>query len=165
VTKADWRASADDIDAILGARHGDPFAVLGPHETPAGYVIRACVPGATRVEAIAPDGGVVAPLGRVHADGFFEGLTPLKRRAPYRLVASNDAARWEFADPYSFSPVLGPTDDHLLVEGAHQKLYDKLGAHMLTHEGVDGTHFAVWAPNARRSVLTCLPRHPTTGVS
>ena len=46
--------------------------------------------------------------------------------------------------------MLGPTDDHLLVEGAHQKLYDKLGAHVLTHEGVEGTHFAVWAPNARR---------------
>ncbi|HEY8125415.1 MAG TPA: 1,4-alpha-glucan branching protein GlgB [Methylocystis sp.] len=150
MTKADWRASANDIDAILGARHADPFAVLGLHETPAGYVIRAFVPGAASVEAVAPDGGVIAPLGRVHADGFFEGVTPLKARAPYRLVASHDAARWEFADPYAFSPVLGATDDHLLVEGEHQKLYEKLGAHVLTHQSVEGTHFAVWAPNARR---------------
>ncbi|MBI5011893.1 MAG: 1,4-alpha-glucan branching enzyme, partial [Methylocystis sp.] len=146
----DWRASANDVDAILGARHGDPFAVLGLHETPAGYVIRAFVPGATRVEAIAPDGGVIAPLGRVHADGFFEGLTPLKARTPYRLRAANDADQWEFADPYAFLPVLGATDDHLLVEGEHRTLYEKLGAHVLTHEGVEGTHFAVWAPNARR---------------
>jgi 1,4-alpha-glucan branching enzyme len=150
VTKADWRASTEDIDAILRARHGDPFAVLGLHETPAGHVIRAFVPGATRVEAVTPDGRVIAPLDRVHADGFFEGLTPLAARTPYCLRAANDAARWEFADPYSFAPVLGATDDHLLVEGAHQKLYEKLGAHVLTHEGVEGTHFAVWAPNARR---------------
>jgi len=150
VTKADWRASADDIDAILRARHGDPFALLGLHETPAGFVIRAFVPGATRVEAVAPDGRVIAPLDRVHADGFFEGLAPLEAGAPYRLRAANDAAQWEFADPYAFSPVLGAMDDHLLVEGAHQKLYEKLGAHVLLHEGVEGAHFAVWAPNARR---------------
>ncbi|MGD9544455.1 MAG: 1,4-alpha-glucan branching protein GlgB [Methylocystis sp.] len=150
MTKAGWRASEDDIEAIIAARHGDPFAALGLHETPTGYVIRAFVPGATTVEAIAPDGRLVATLDRIRAEGFFEGLTSLKARAPYRLRAANDAAQWEFADPYAFSPVLGATDDYLLVEGAHQKLYEKLGAHLLTHEGVEGTHFAVWAPNARR---------------
>jgi len=150
MTQADWRVSAHDIDAIIAARHGDPFAVLGLHETPAGFVIRAFVPGATKVEASTSDARVIAPLDRVHVDGFFEGLTSLKARASYRLRASNEAAQWEFSDPYAFSPVLGPTDDYLLVEGAHQKLYEKLGAHGLTHEGVEGTHFAVWAPNARR---------------
>jgi len=150
MTEANWRAPADDIDAILRARHGDPFAVLGLHQTPAGYVIRAFVPGAVRVEAVTPAGGVIATLDRAHADGFFEGLTPLRAPAPYRLRVANDAGQWQFADPYAFSPVLGATDDYLLVEGAHQKLYEKLGAHVLTHEGVDGAHFAVWAPNARR---------------
>ena len=44
-----WRASEADVTAIIGARHGDPFAVLGPHATAAGLVIRALVPGATSV--------------------------------------------------------------------------------------------------------------------
>jgi 1,4-alpha-glucan branching enzyme len=41
-------------------------------------------------------------------------------------------------------------DDHLLVEGAHLDLFKRLGAHSLTHEGVAGVNFSVWAPQARR---------------
>ena len=46
--------------------------------------------------------------------------------------------------------MLGPLDEHLLIEGAHRQLYLRLGAHFARHEGVDGVAFAVWAPNARR---------------
>ncbi len=53
-------------------------------------------------------------------------------------------------DPYSFGPVLGPMDDYYIREGSHLRLFDKMGAHPIQHEGVDGVHFAVWAPNARR---------------
>ena len=53
-------------------------------------------------------------------------------------------------DPYSFGPVLGPIDDYLIAEGTHLRLYDKFGAHQITHEGATGIHFAVWAPNAKR---------------
>lgn len=43
------------------------------------------------------------------------------------------------------------TDDDLYLfnEGTHYALHDKLGAHVMTVEGVEGTYFAVWAPNAR----------------
>jgi 1,4-alpha-glucan branching enzyme len=45
-------------------------------------------------------------------------------------------------------------DLHLYNEGTLHKLYDKLGAHPSRHQGVDGTYFAVWAPNAEQvSVL------------
>ena len=47
-------------------------------------------------------------------------------------------------------PVLGATDDYLLVEGTHRQLYERLGAHLMRFEGIDGVHFAVWAPHARR---------------
>src|SRR5690606_16045598 len=52
--------------------------------------------------------------------------------------------------PYSFGPVLGPMDDYYLKEGSHLRLFDKLGAHEMEFEGIHGTHFAVWAPNASR---------------
>ncbi|WP_036284820.1 1,4-alpha-glucan branching protein GlgB [Methylocystis sp. ATCC 49242] len=149
-TQPDWRASQEDIAAILSARHGDPFSLLGLHRTTEGFVIRAFAPGAETVEALAPGGDLVATLERVHADGFFEGRANLESRAPYRLRASNGAAQWTYHDPYAFPPILGALDDHLFVEGAHQKLYEKLGAHVMVHEGVEGAHFAVWAPNARR---------------
>jgi 1,4-alpha-glucan branching enzyme len=46
--------------------------------------------------------------------------------------------------------VLGPTDDFLIAEGTHRRLFDKLGAHLIEHEGASGVHFAVWAPNAQQ---------------
>ncbi|RTL85102.1 MAG: 1,4-alpha-glucan branching protein GlgB [Hyphomicrobiales bacterium] len=150
MTAKNGRAEKSDIEAIVAARHGDPFAVLGLHETPTGFVIRAFVPGAQSLVAETPDGREIATLARIHEAGVFEGLTPLLARAPYMLAAENEAGAWRFLDPYAFPPVLGPMDDHLLVAGEHRKLYERLGAQVLVHEGVEGTHFAVWAPNARR---------------
>jgi len=151
MTQAAWRARQDDIDAIVEVRHGDPFALLGPHETLDGLVLRAFVPGAEAVWVETTCGREVAALSRVRRDGFFEGLVPgVSKPFAYRLRARSDAGEWVFCDPYAFSPVLGPLDDHLLVEGAHRKLYERLGAHVIEHEGVEGVAFAVWAPNARR---------------
>ena len=47
-------------------------------------------------------------------------------------------------------PVLGDLDVYLLGEGTHLRVYEVLGAHVRTFDGVEGTAFAVWAPNARR---------------
>jgi 1,4-alpha-glucan branching enzyme len=150
VTKSAWRARQEDIAAIVGARHGDPFAVLGPHETPDGLVVRVFVPGAAALRAISCDGGEIS-LERVHFDGFFEGLASGRTsRFPYVLRASDGAREWEFVDPYAFGPSLGELDDHLFLEGTHHRLYERLGAHPIVFEGVAGVRFAVWAPNAQR---------------
>ena len=45
---------------------------------------------------------------------------------------------------------LSSMDFHLFNEGTHVRLYDKLGAHLETHDGKAGTRFAVWAPNAKK---------------
>ena len=88
-------------------------------------------------------------LERTHQDGFFEGkVKRLKGRFSYRLRCANQGGAWEFSDPYAFGPVLGPMDDYLLVEGTHWRLYERLGAHLRTIDGVDGVNFAVWAPDA-----------------
>jgi 1,4-alpha-glucan branching enzyme len=57
---------------------------------------------------------------------------------------------WEEQDAYAFGPKLGEMDEYLLGEGTHNQLWDAVGAHVCTHQGVEGTHFAVWAPNALR---------------
>ena len=44
--------------------------------------------------------------------------------------------------------LLTDKDLYLFNEGSHFRLYDKLGAHVVNHEGISGTQFAVWAPNA-----------------
>jgi 1,4-alpha-glucan branching enzyme len=46
--------------------------------------------------------------------------------------------------------MLTPHDLYLFNEGTHFRLYDKLGAHPIRHQDVEGTYFSVWAPNAER---------------
>jgi 1,4-alpha-glucan branching enzyme len=52
--------------------------------------------------------------------------------------------------PSRHMTLLTEDDLYLFNEGNHFRLYQKLGAHPMTAEGVAGTYFAVWAPNARR---------------
>jgi 1,4-alpha-glucan branching enzyme len=51
--------------------------------------------------------------------------------------------------PSEAAPLTGD-DLYLFNEGSHLRLYQKLGAHPMTFEGREGTHFAVWAPDARQ---------------
>ena len=139
---------ADIVRAIIAGEHGDPFGVLGIHKVGRTLMLRAFLPGAESLEAVDHECAVIAPLELRHPGGFFEG--PIAARAPYRLRATRGGVRWTADDAYSFGPVLGPMDDWLLGEGTHAKLYDRLGAHTMAHEGATGVHFAVWAPNAGR---------------
>jgi 1,4-alpha-glucan branching enzyme len=75
----------------------------------------------------------------------------MARKSSYRLRAEGHGTTWDFEDPYRFPPVLGEMDEYLLGEGTHRRLWQALGAHVMTHEGVEGVHFAVWAPNAERA--------------
>jgi 1,4-alpha-glucan branching enzyme len=110
-----WQADEDDVDAVLAARQSDPFAVLGPHQTPAGWAIRAFVPFADKVSAVTRDGVTIVALERRKGD-FFEGLAEgLKERPAYRLEARNGRGAWSYDDGYAFGPALGPLDDYLLL--------------------------------------------------
>jgi 1,4-alpha-glucan branching enzyme len=138
-----------DAALLAAGIHPDPFAVLGPHERDGGAIISAFAPGAGKLTAVLADGERVALEARGET-GFFEGAVARRPPFVYRLYAENDSGAWDWDDPYRFGPILGPLDDHLLVEGAHLELYKRLGAHSLVHEHVEGVHFSVWAPDARR---------------
>ncbi|TIW50561.1 MAG: 1,4-alpha-glucan branching protein GlgB [Mesorhizobium sp.] len=146
----DGLASAGDVAAIVAGTHSDPFAVLGVHEVDNGFVARCFVPHAEFVTAYTLTGKKAGELSRRHEGGFFEGILSLRKRQPLRYHARNAGGDWWLTDPYSFGPVLGPLDDYYIAEGSHLRLFDKLGAHLIDHEGASGVHFAVWAPNARR---------------
>ncbi|MCX5495967.1 1,4-alpha-glucan branching protein GlgB [Kaistia dalseonensis] len=146
-----WRADEADVQSLVAARHGDPFSLLGLQETPDGLAVRAFVPDAEAVEIVGLDGARITVLERRGHTDFFEALVGARRqRFPYRVKARNAGGEWVFADPYAFGPILGPMDDYLLVEGTHRQLYERLGAHPMRHENVEGVHFAVWAPDALR---------------
>jgi 1,4-alpha-glucan branching enzyme len=137
------------IDALLDGTHADPFSLLGLHKGPGGTFARAVIPGAESAEAFDLAGTSLGKLERVDERGLFEGLVGGEPR-PVRYRARAGKAEWSVADPYSFGPVLGPLDDLLIAQGTHFRLFDKLGAHRIEHEGARGVHFAVWAPNAAR---------------
>jgi len=140
------------IDEIVAARHGDPFAFLGMHRSGSGLCVRAFVPWAEALVVVdAATGEAVGEGARVHPAGLF--IAEIAGRTEpfdYRLRVSSGGDWHEFDDVYRFPPVLGELDVYLLAEGNHLASYRKLGAHPIVHDGVAGVAFAVWAPNAGR---------------
>ena len=136
------------IEAIVHGRHGDPFAVLGPHGTGADRTVRAFLPGAEAVTVLDRAGETLGTLQRLHPSGFWAGSVP--GDAPYCLHVEGAGGTWEQEDAYAFPPTLGELDLYLLGEGRHRDLGHCLGAHPAVMDGVPGVRFAVWAPNASR---------------
>tara|TARA_R110002051_G_scaffold154619_1_gene226712 strand:- start:11126 stop:13327 length:2202 start_codon:yes stop_codon:yes gene_type:complete len=145
-----WQADPKQIARVVSGQHDDPFAILGLHESEGQWIARALVPHAQWAEVRTLDGKPLGKLEKRDDAGFFEGPVTIDRFQPVLYHAGNDGGEWDVIDPYSFGPVLGPMDDYYIGEGSHLRLFDKMGAHFMTFEGVEGTHFAVWAPNARR---------------
>ncbi|WP_420818837.1 1,4-alpha-glucan branching protein GlgB [Oceaniglobus ichthyenteri] len=139
--------SRDVAEALNNGRHADPFSVLGPHKRGRATWLTAVDHGATAMSA--QIGGKDYPLERVFDDlHVFAGKIPANKA--YVLAGSNDTDNWTMQDPYRHGPVIGEMDEYLLGEGTHQRIWTVLGAHVMEHEGAQGTHFAVWAPNAQR---------------
>ena len=136
-----------DKARLAAGRHDDPFAVLGPHDRGGERHVTAYLPGA--VSCAAEVDGVDHPLAASdRTPGLFSGPAP---GGVYLLAVDwGDGQIRRFPDAYAFGPVIGEQDEYYLGEGTHQHIWRVLGAHAMTHEGAQGTHFAVWAPNAQR---------------
>ena len=138
----------DVVDALLAGRLADPFALLGPHATSSGRVVRVFVPGARSVSVVAADASDSETLPLVAAPGYFAGKVDIE--GAYRIRVAWPDGEVEGADAYAFGPILSDDDLAALREGRHAHFSDALGAHAEAREGVAGVRFAVWAPNARR---------------
>ncbi len=140
---------ASAAHALAEGRHGDPFSVLGLHQRAGKWVVTAFVPGAEHLWVLTGKTAKPVAATPVHGtDGLFVAALP--KKVDYRLRAQGHGAEWDFDDPFRFGPVLGEMDEYLLGEGTLKRLWQVLGAHEISHQGVTGTHFAVWAPNAER---------------
>jgi 1,4-alpha-glucan branching enzyme len=134
--------------AVIEGRHSDPFRYLGPHVENGSSVVRVFLPDAEGV-AVIDEQGHESDLQRIHDAGLFEGR--LRNGSQhYRLRARYGERQVEIEDPYRFPPILSDFDLYLLGEGTHVHLYDKLGAHPMVLDGVEGVGFAVFAPSAKR---------------
>jgi len=165
VARPDPRLNAQ-IDAILAARHSDPFSLLGPHLLDGNWTMRFFLPGATEasvsLRSTAVEGAAasvpvkVTNAVKLRPEGFFEATWPSSQSVPpspgsYKIQGrTHFGDSFEIFDTYSFPVVLSEFDLYLMGEGRHYDTYEKLGSHVITLEGVCGVHFAVWAPSARR---------------
>jgi 1,4-alpha-glucan branching enzyme len=139
--------SVNDLERILAVDHIDPHTFLGIHRVGDDIVIRVYRPDATRVR-IVPSG---VDATRIHDAGLFEARFPGKKDVfPYQLEVHYGDRSFTHHDAYAFLPTLGDIDVHLAAEGRHYKLWERFGAHVGTLNGVRGTSFVVWAPQARR---------------
>jgi 1,4-alpha-glucan branching enzyme len=141
-----------ELEAILNGTHGDPFSVLGPHQTSSGpggdgWEVRAFLPQAMDVQAIV--GGVVYPMRKTRSDGFFTStLEHDPGNYKLRLTLWN-GQQSDIEDPYRFPRLISDFDLHIHGEGTQYESYRTMGAHLVECSGVHGVRFAVWAPNAQ----------------
>ena len=134
------------MEAIVSGSHGDPFSVLGPHETEDGWEVRAFLPQA--MDAAVLLDGEEHPMRKARSEGLF--VAPLAKdpgRYQLRLGLWN-GSQAELEDPYRFPPLVSEFDLHLHSEGTQYESYRTMGAHLVQCDGVAGVRFAVWAPNA-----------------
>lgn len=145
--------SADDAIRLVRGESVAPHDLLGAHALVVdgvdGVVIRAWMPRARNIDVLIGDHRTTMER---ETSGIFSVFLP-DRRLPlrYRFEVTDDEAQVRLVDdPYRFLPTIGDVDLHLFNEGRHLRLWEKMGAHPRTIDGVEGTAFAVWAPNATR---------------
>lgn len=147
--------SSEQVNQIVYNLHHDPFEVLGAHPLEENgstqkWVVRAYLPQADAVSVIVPTERKEYSMETVHNSHFFECIVETSELANYQFKLTQGGHEWVIYDPYAFrSPKLTDFDLHLFGEGNHHRVYEKLGAHLMTVDGVKGVYFAVWAPNAR----------------
>ncbi len=138
-----------DIRRLLDGRLHDPFRVLGPHTLADGRrLIRTHLPGAEHVELVETR----EPMRKVGHSDLFEWIGPADRAPAHCHIQ----VRWSngdhstFLDPYSFSAWLDAAELERFSRGECLRAWRFMGAHPCEIDGVSGTRFSVWAPNAER---------------
>ncbi|MBU0482244.1 MAG: 1,4-alpha-glucan branching protein GlgB [Proteobacteria bacterium] len=140
------------LDRIIASDCHDPFLALGFHvisEDPPKSIIRAFQPHAESLKVIID--GQKTDMYKMREEGLFEAIFSRVEPFDYTYEATYyNNNKFEFKDPYRATPQLSDDDKYLFNHGTHYELYRKLGAHPVTIDGIAGTIFRVWAPNARR---------------
>ena len=144
------KVDADLLAEVAAGLNHEPHAVLGAHVEDDCVAVRVLRPFATRVAIETLDGTFEAEH---EADGIWVATLPAGDAPDYRVHVTYDGPDTVTDDPYRFLPTLGELDTHLIREGRHERLWEVMGANVKRYPSVlgdvEGTAFAVWAPNAR----------------
>lgn len=141
----------NEINKIVNSTHDNPHQVLGPHIAKNETVIQAFIPTARHITVNLQKTKKEYIMNNTEFDGFFTVTIPNQKIPEYTLtVEYQNQTKEEIYDPYSYTPYIMPEDIELFEKGIHYTIYEKLGAHRITRNFVEGTLFAVWAPDALR---------------
>ncbi len=141
----------DEIDRIVSSTHDNPHLVLGPHIAKDEVVIQVFIPTASHITVKLIKSKKEYVMIKKDYEGFFTVTIPDKIIPEYTLIVEyQNQTKEEIYDPYSYSPYIMPGDIELFKKGIHYTIYEKLGSHIVIKNGISGTSFAVWAPNALR---------------
>ena len=138
------------VDSIVSATHGDPFSILGPHEVAPGiWDIRIFLSWGETVELVGyHEDAVLAPFETIHPAGFRAARIESKDRPGYRIKVTHDNYAHYLFDPYALGSALADYDIAAITHSNDTVFYYIFGAHPITHGGLPGLRFVVWAPNA-----------------
>ena len=143
----DWAG----IEELVYSEASNPHAMLGPHLTESGLLIQALIPTAAQIVVKIASTGRKYAMELADEAGFFAVLIPRKSLAAYTLLVTYDnGVTDEIHDPYAYAPQFTSEDLKKFAAGIHYSIYDKMGAHPMTINGVSGVYFSVWAPCALR---------------
>ena len=138
-------------EELVDCKNNAPRHFLGCHKFNDGQVIIAYRPDAVSIQIKSKNGKLVDEMEAIGDRGVFGIYFPKEKYHKYKFkVTYLDGTVIETEDPYYFDQQITSMDCYLFGEGNHYDIYEKLGAHPMTVDGVDGVLFAVWAPHARR---------------
>jgi 1,4-alpha-glucan branching enzyme len=135
-------------ELLLQGRLHDPHGFLGAHREGNRWVVRIFDPGAESVWVETAHGW--SPATGAGTPGLFEWRGDSAPARPWRVRLQDRSGIRETRDPYAFAPEISDHDLFLFNSGKLHQAWRTLGANPMTREGVPGTRFAVWAPNAER---------------
>ena len=148
-----------DLFKIVNVECHDPHGILGMHEIEKDdkncVAVREFIPQAKSIIVKDESGEFDEPkeyeMEKIHEDGFFEVIIPDRSKwFKYSLkITNHEGGQWDSYDAYSFAPTISEYDRYLFGAGNHYRIYQKLGAHPMVVDGVEGVSFGVWAPNAK----------------
>jgi 1,4-alpha-glucan branching enzyme len=115
-----------------------------------GWVLRALVHGADRLDAFGRDGNPIGARRCIDPAGLFESGASRERLPAGYYEARGGGNTWRVICPYLFGPVLGPLDGNYAAEGSHLRLYDMLGAQTAKCTPPTPSGLMGWAPTGSR---------------
>ena len=142
----DW----PEIEAVVYSEENAPRNILGPRMTGDGVLVQCFFPERTQVSVKVLSDEKTYPMVMEDEGGFFAALLPYQEIPGYVYLVNEQEEVREYRDPYAFGPQITLEEEQQFTNGICYEIYEKMGAHPMTIDGVDGVYFAVWAPNAMR---------------